>query len=396
MIFVVIDGLGDRGDKTPLSEAYKPNLNELASRGMNGLVDVIAPGIVPGSDTGHLALFGYDPFKYYPGRGVFEALGAGLELKEGDIAFRANFATIKDGKIVDRRAGRFGSDELAKELNMEIDGVKVIVKRTTGHRCAVIFRPKEEKLSSKISDCDPKKVGVEAPACQPLDNSEEAKRTAEIVNKFIKEAHRILSDHPINIERRNEGKLEANYILLRGAGEYRKVESFKERWGLKAACVAGGAMYKGVAKYLDFKIIEVKGATADENTDLKAKAEAALKALENHDFVFVHVKATDTFGHDGNFEGKKWMIERIDKELISEFLSCEYITVTSDHSTPVLIKRHSSDPVPIVICGEGVRRDDVDKFDEFSASKGILCRIRGTDIVPIITDLLNKYRMFGT
>ncbi len=399
-ILLICDGLGDRPSvdgKTPLQAAYTPNLDELSEAGINGLMDVISPGIVPGSDTAHLSLFGYDPYTYYPGRGVFEALGADMDLHKGDVAFRGNFATV-DGnmRVIDRRAGRKGSKKLAEVLNgLEIDGVTISLENTTQHRCAVIM--KGEQLSRYVSDVDTHEAGDFVQECKPLKDGEAERKTASIVSKFVKLSYELLNKHPLNEERRQKGGLPANIILLRGAGSYEKITSIQERFCFSAACVAGASLYKGVAKYLGMTIIPVEGATGKSDTNLHNKAEAALQALEEHDFVFVHVKDIDNNGHDGNFEGKKNIIARVDEELVARLKDADaYIAVTGDHSTPVTIKRHSSDPVPLLIKGEGVRRDDVNKFDEISVASGGLCRIKGVDLMPILSDFMGYYVMYGT
>ncbi len=402
VILVICDGLGDRpslDDKTPLQAADTHNIDEISKAGINGLMDVISPGIVPGSDTAHLAIFGYDPYKYYPGRGVFEALGADMALNKGDVAFRANFATVDEKmRVIDRRAGRKGGKELAEALNgLEIDGVKVSLKNTTEHRCAVVMEGKTENLSKYVSDVDTHEAGGIVKKCVPLNEGEGEKKTAKIVNEFVRLSYEILNGHPENEERRRKGELPANIILLRGAGSYEEVPSLKARFGFSAACVAGASLYKGVAKYLGMDVIPIEGGTGRANTNLTNKAEATLHALKAHDFVFLHVKATDSMGHDGDFEGKRDMISRIDKELVARIKDADaYIVITADHSTPVSIKRHSSDPVPLVIKGVGVRKDRVNKFDEFSAASGGLGRIRGIDLMPILSDFMGYYKMYGT
>jgi len=399
-ILLICDGLGDRpsvGGRTPLQAADTPHIDRISEEGINGLMDVISPGIVPGSDTAHLSLFGYDPYTYYPGRGVFEALGADMPLLKGEVAFRANFATVDEKmRVVDRRAGRKGSKELASALNgLEIGGVKIALKNTTEHRCAMVM--KGENLSKYVSDVDTHEAGSIVQECKPLKDGEDARRTAAIVNKFIKMSYDLLNEHPVNEARRQKGELPANIILLRGAGSYEDVTSIRERFGFTAACVAGASLYKGVAKYLGMDVIPVAGATGKADTNLNNKAEATLQSLEEHEFVFVHVKDTDNKGHDGNFEGKRDMISRVDKELVAQLKDVDaYIVITGDHSTPVTIKRHSSDPVPVVINGEGVRNDNVKKFDEFSAASGGLNRIRGINLMPIIADFMGYYEMYGT
>ena len=399
-ILLICDGLGDRpsvGGRTPLQAADTSNIDKISEEGINGLMDVISPGIVPGSDTAHLSLFGYDPHKYYPGRGVFEALGADMELHKGEVAFRANFATVDEKmRVVDRRAGRNGSKELASVLNgLEIDGIKIALKNTTEHRCALVM--KGEKISKYVSDVDTHEAGSIVQECKPLKEGEAALRTAAIVNKFVRMSHELLNEHPVNEARRQNGELPANIILLRGAGSYEVVTPIKERFGFSTACVAGASLYKGVAKYLGMDIIPVEGATGKADTNLNNKAEATLQSLEDHEFVFVHVKDTDNKGHDGNFEGKRNMISRIDKELVARLKDVDaYIVITGDHSTPVPLKRHSSDPVPIVIKGEGIRKDNVKKFDEISAASGGLNRMRGLDLMLTIADFMGYYKMYGT
>jgi 2,3-bisphosphoglycerate-independent phosphoglycerate mutase len=400
VILVICDGFGDRPSadgKTPLQAANAPYMDEISEAGINGLMDVISPGIVPGSDTAHLSILGYDPYKYYPGRGVFEALGADMELHEGEVAFRANFATVDEKmRVIDRRAGRKGSEELAKALNeLEIEGAKIFLKNTTEHRCAVVMEG--ENLSKYVSDVDTHEEGGIVKDCKPLKEGESERKTANIVNEFVRRSYEILNEHPVNEERRRRGEAPANIILIRGAGTIEKVLSIKERFGFSAACVAGASLYKGVAKYLGMDIIHVEGATGRTDTNLNNKAEAALHALKEHDFVFLHVKATDSMGHDGDFEGKKEMISRIDKELVARIKDADsYIVITADHSTPVSIKRHSSDPVPVVIKGEGVRKDEINRFNEFSAASGGLGRIRGIDLMPILSDFMGYYTMYGT
>jgi len=399
-ILVICDGLGDRPTfegRTPLQAADTPNLDAISEMGINGLVDVIAPGIVPGSDTAHLALFGYDPYEFYPGRGVFEALGADMELNRGDVAFRANFATVNDNmRVIDRRAGRKGSEVLAEALNgLEIKDIKVSLKNTTEHRCAIVM--KGEKLSRYVSDVDTHVGGGVVADCKPLKEGAAEKKTASIVNEYVRQSYEILNKHPVNEERRRNGELPANIILLRGAGSYDKVPSMSERFGFSSACVAGASLYKGVAKYLGMDVIPVEGATGKADTNLENKAEAALEALKHYEFVFVHIKATDSMGHDGDFEGKREMILRIDNEFVPRLKGAgAYIVITADHSTPVSIKRHSSDPTPIVITGTGVRRDAVNKFDEISAASGALGRLKGLDLIPILSDFMGYYQMYGT
>ena len=409
VLLVILDGLGDRpvDGKTPLSEAKTPNMNKLSEMGINGIMDTISPGIRPGSDTGHLSLLGYDPYKYYTGRGPIEAAGAGIEVKPGDIAFRVNFGTVEgegsifDKVVVDRRAGRISdTDELEKAINEGVDlsefNVEFIFRRGSGHRGALVLRG--EKLSDKISDTDPHKVGEKVKRCVPLDDSEEAKRTAEIVNRFMELSHEILEKHPLNEERAKKGLPKANALLLRGVGKCPHIPSFEEMHGMKLAVIAGTTLIKGIGKLLRGYVPDVEGATGSKNTNLENKVKAALEALKENDFVLLHIKATDELSHDGNFEGKKEFIEKVDKH-IEPLLKLDFrdvcLILTADHSTPVSVREHTGDPVPVVIVHDGVRVDDVKEFSELEAWKGGLCRIRGMDLFRIALDLVDRMEKFG-
>ncbi|MEM1570304.1 MAG: 2,3-bisphosphoglycerate-independent phosphoglycerate mutase [Candidatus Bathyarchaeia archaeon] len=403
ILLIVCDGLGDRpikelNYKTPLAAAEKPNLEKLSSVGVKGIMDTVAPGVRPGSAPAHLAIFGYDPGKYYTGRGVFEALGLGLELKEGDVVFRFNFATVDDRMVViDRRAGRISehTGELAKALNdISIPGVELVFKEAVEHRGVIVMRG--EGLSWKVSDTDPGKTGLRVKKCEQLDPSPEALKTANLVNKIVEESYRVLKDHWVNRDRVKQGLPPANVVLPRGASILTKVEGFKERYKLKASCIAGGTLYKGLAKFVGMEVLNVPGATGTYETNYKAKVEASLKALRCFDFVFLHFKQADLAGEDGDYRRKIKVIQQIDEALKPlTFLDDTLIVVTADHSTPCSIKTHSADPVPIMICGEEVRRDDVEGFDEFKAARGGLNRIRGLDLMPILLDIVNLAEKYG-
>jgi len=409
VLLVILDGLGDRpvDGKTPLSEAKTPNMNKLSEMGINGIMDTISPGIRPGSDTGHLSLLGYDPYKYYTGRGPIEAAGAGIDVRPGDIAFRVNFGTVEgegdifDKIVVDRRAGRISdTDELEKAINEGVDlsefNVEFIFRRGSGHRGALVLRG--EWLSDKISDTDPHKVGEKVKKCVPLDDSEEAKRTAEIVNRFMELSHEILEKHPLNEERAKNGLPKANAVLLRGVGKCPHIPSFEEMHGMKLAIIAGTTLIKGIGKLLKGYVPDIEGATGSKNTNLEKKVKAALEALKENDFVLLHIKATDELSHDGNFEGKKEFIEKVD-EHIKPLLKLDFkdvcLVITADHSTPVSVKEHTGDPVPVIIVHDGVRVDSVKEFSELEAWKGGLCRIRGMDLFRIALDLVDRMEKFG-
>ncbi len=409
-ILVVADGMADRpiGElnwKTPLETAQKPSLNHIAKTGVCGILDPISPGTPAGSDTATLALLGYDALKVYSGRGALEAIGSGIEVSKGDVAFRCNFATVnKDMVVLDRRAGRIANEEaakLAKSLQKirprNVLNADFLFKNTIQHRTVLVIRGPSR--STAISDSDPGKVGEKALEVRPLNTSVEAVQTAKIVNELSREFHKALKDHPVNEERVKRGLPSANIVLCRGAGTIPNIEPLSRIYGIRAACVGATSLILGVCKTAGMELIEVKGATGTFQTDYQAKAKAVIQALRNHDFVLLHVKAPDVASHDGNVEQKVEAIEKIDGMLgyILENMdeTASYIAVTADHTTSLVTGKHEGDPVPIAITGPYVRRDSVQDFGERSCAKGGLTRIRGMDLMPTLMNLLGRTKIFG-
>jgi len=402
-MLIVMDGLGDRpikelGNLTPLEAARTPNLDALAARGITGIMNAIGVGQRPGSDTSHLAILGYDIDKYYTGRGTIEVAGLGMDLREGDVALRGNLGTVDDNLVVtDRRAGRItDTGPFVRDLDgLTYEGVTLKVRPGTGHRAGIILRG--PGLSSRISDNDPHEVGVKVHEVHPLDGSPEAAFTAKVLNHLLTEAHRLLRDHPLNKERLAQGKPAANYLLGRGAGYYKEIEKFQQRYGLRACTIAGGGLYKGIGAFTGMDLIEVPGATGLPNTDVAAKFRAALEALAGpYDFAFVHVKAADTFGEDGDFQGKKAFIEKVDAAAAVLLDAPHLLVATADHTTPCVLKRHSGDPVPLMMIGDGlVRPDLVTQFGERPCARGDLGRLTGLQVMPEIINLLGLAKLIG-
>ncbi len=407
ILMIVLDGGGDRpvpelGGKTPLEAASTPNLDALAEMGINGLLHPIGPGIRAGSDTAHLSLFGYNPYEVYTGRGPFEAAGAGVMGKKGDVAFRCNFATVDDeGGITDRRAGRIkeGTDMLASALDgMEYEGIKMTVKAGTEHRAILLLHG--DNLSAAVSDVDPHEAGEHFLKCEPLDDSLGARRTAEAVNYFVEESWHILRNHEVNLRRERGGKRPANILLPRGAGIFPDIEEFGRKYRLRAAAITGVTLITGIARLLGMNVIDVEGATGGTDSDFSAKLTAAVSALEKNHFVFVNLKAPDIAGHDGDAPLKKEIFERIDAAFSVVRSAMEarddiILAVTSDHSTPVSVMDHSGDPVPLIIAGNGVRPDDVAEFGERAAMKGGLGHMNGRDLMPELLNLSGRAEKFG-
>jgi 2,3-bisphosphoglycerate-independent phosphoglycerate mutase len=255
-----------------------------------------------------------------------------------------------------------------------------------------------EGLSDAVCDVDPHMPDQPVRKCIPLDNSSEANFTSSVINKFIKRSYEILKEQKENIIREENGKFPANSILLRGAGQFRKIPSFKERYDFDACCIAGGGLYKGVASLLGMDIIDVEGATALPDSNVYNKFKRAIEMVnDKYTFVFVHVKATDSLGEDGNYLGKKEFIEKIDAAFGEFFKKDEdtLLVATADHSTPCHFKAHSADPVPVMFHGKGVRVDDVSAFDERSCTRGGLGIIEGKDLLPRIQNLFGKLHLYG-
>lgn len=385
IILVVIDGVGGLalpgGKGTELQIANTHNLDALATESSCGLLEPIGAGITPGSGPAHLALFGYDPIKNNMGRGILSALGTGFNLTEKDVAARVNFATVDEkGRVLDRRAGRIKT-ELNKELcekilkNIKLDpSVEIFLHPVRDYRATLILRG--DGLWGDLIDTDPQKIGV-----VPLEvkvTNPRSKKTARIVSDFIEQAKGILAKEK-----------PANMILLRGFDKYIPFKSIKERYGLKALAIAEYPMYKGMAKLLGMEI-------AQNISGLDSQIEALKKNYDKYDFFFFHIKKTDSFGEDGDFDAKVKEIEKVDA-MIPEIVKLypDVLVVTSDHSTPALLKYHSWHPVPVMIKSIYARKDSVTKFDEISCANGILGLKPMTDLMPITLACANRLEKYG-
>lgn len=399
-ILVIMDGLGDRPirefkGKTVLEAAKSLNLDKLAKRGISGLMDSVAPGITPGSDTAHLSIFGLDPEEHYHGRGPLEAFGVGLRPKHGDIALRANIGTVGEGMVIeDRRAGRIkGTEEFCREMDgTRIDGVEVILKPGAWYRASLVLRGKG--LSDKVTGNDIKKVGIPVQEVKPLDGSKAAKKTAAVLNKITKMSHERFKDLDINKKRVEQGKLPGNVLLFRGAGQYVPVPTLEDRYHMKCACIGTG-LYRGISAFLGMDLIDVPGATGRYDSDFTAKTKKAKEIMGDYDFIFIHMKATDSAGEDGNPGLKREMVEKMD-EALGELLDFDgLVVVTADHTTPCELKKHSYEPVPLVMAGPGIRVDSVVEFGERSCARGDLHRIRGLDLMNIIANHMGFMKIYG-
>lgn len=382
IICCVLDGLGglaDESGKTELETARTPNLDRLAREGISGLCDPVCPGITPGSAPGHLGLFGYDPLKYKIGRGVLEATGIDFPVEEGDVAARGNFCTVDEaGHITDRRAGRIDNDRSAQLCRL-LDGMvigetTVIVRPVREHRFVAIFRG--GTLAPEVSDSDPQQEGVAPKKVAAL--TPNAAGTADIAGEFITCAAEILKEyHP------------ANMLLLRGFSCCPDFPKISEVYRLRPAAISVYPMYRGMARLLGMEILETGSDIASEFATLK-------RGYADYDFLFLHIKWSDSAGEDGDFERKVSVIEDFDRNL--ENLAAgedDVIVVTSDHSTPALIRGHSWHPVPLLIHSRWCRRDGAVKFSESACCRGGLGRLPATSIMPLAMAHARKLAKFG-
>jgi len=394
ILLIVFDGLGDlpapQIGKTPLEKARTPNLDNMVKNCATGLHIPVDYGITPGSGPAHLGLFGYNPIEHQIGRGILEALGVGLDVKNTDLVARGNFAKAEyqnDIPIIkDRRAGRLPTEknkELIKKLSekiKEIDGVEIILKTAAEHRFAVIFRFPFEMSPElcQINDTDPQTTDV--PPLEPKSKTKEGEKIVEVVKKFLKKACEIL---------KNEEN--ANYILLRGFSINPNLPSFYEKYKLKSLCIAVYPMYKGLAKLVGMDIAEVSG------SDIKAQVEVLKNYWEKYDFFFFHIKKTDSYGEDGNFEKKVEVIEEFDKFLpeILSLVEDNIMCITGDHCTPCMLKSHSWHPVPVLIYSPYVLGKTSQRFTERECLKGELGIFPSLKLMPLLLSHAKRLKKFG-
>ncbi len=426
LIYLVIDGLGDLpieelDQKTPLEVADTPFLDFLAKNGKTGLMYPVKKGFAPESDVAVVSILGYDPFKYSTGRGVFEAIGADLQMKDGDLALRCNFATLgSEKKILDRRVGRSLTSEEALELSKAInENVKLKsypadfeFESTIAHRAVLVIRSKDKPLSSKITNMDPaysrlEKLGMAETNiemiledCQPMDETEEARISARLVNEFFETSHKVLEKHKINRNRAAKGMLKANIILLRDAGHLLpKFFDINKKFGLKFVSLADMPVEKGISKLAGMKIILLSPPSANLKRDCRMRVDKLLKVLPFYDCFYIHIKGPDEPGHDGNFDLKARLISTIDRYFLGILLDKikleeHLLCVTSDHSTPCKMKTHSDDPVPVVISGNDIQGDAVDEFSEKACINGSLGVLEsGTELMPKLISYLAHARL---
>lgn len=420
MVYVLLDGVGDLPHpnlvgKTPLGAASTPNLDRLAKNGAMGQVITVGKGIAPESDIAVFNMLGYK-FKHddYAGRGVVEAIGIGIDFKDGDLALRGNFATLNDdGVIIDRRAGRkiekqdteTVSNEIEEKIKFSDENATAIITPTIGHRLVIRIRS-NCALSSNISNTDPAYVRVagmgiakavtdflKIEKCLPLDEESHTKLASKLVNELTEQSLDIMKKSKVNERRKENGKKLLNGILLRDAGNiYPKVTPINDLHSMKFSCIVDMPVEIGISEILKMKTYDAGGLT-----DYEEKAKVAAKAMDEQNAVYVHLKGPDEFGHDGDAQGKMENIEEIDKRFFGTLLdnidsSKVAVIVSADHSTPCINKGHSADPVPLLISGDMVTNDDTQRFTEIEAKKGRIGLIDGAQVITTGIDVIKSQK----
>lgn len=417
IIYVLLDGVGDLPHPdlkgaTPLEHASTPNLDRLARNGAMGEVISVGKGIAPESDIAVFNMLGYRlQHSEYAGRGVIEAIGTGIDFKDGDLALRGNFATLDDnGIIIDRRAGRkierddaiAVSKDIESQIRFSVPGASVVVVPTIGHRVVVRLRCDGKPLSAEITNTDPayarvdgmgiaKAVGdyMRIERCLPLKDIANASLTADLVNEFTEQSLKILAQSSTNKNRRQNGKKLLNSILLRDAGNhYPKVVPINELYSLRFSCIVDMPVEIGIAEVLKMKTFSAGGLT-----DYEQKAQVAARAMETENAIYVHLKGPDEFGHDGDAIGKMKNIEEIDRRFFGTLLdnidtSKVAVVVSADHSTPCINKGHSDDPVPVLVSGDGVKKDNSARFTEKNAKVGSIGLLEGSQVLKTSLQLV--------
>jgi 2,3-bisphosphoglycerate-independent phosphoglycerate mutase len=414
LLYVCLDGLGDEpvvelGDRTPLEAASTPFLDSLARRGRTGTVVTVGEGIAPESDIGVFAILGYDPREEHPGRGVVEAVGTGLAFNDGDLAYRVNFATADGTRIVDRRVGRDLTSEeahaLAEEVNrrLTLPNATFELRATVEHRGVLVIRSDEGPLSAEVTNTDPAyrregHLGValetfepEVARARPLEDTDAARRAAELTNAFVESAARILDADEVNAERRRVGKLPGNVILTRDGGDrLPAIQPIADRFGPRWGCFVEMPVERGIARLLGMDAVDAPRLRTED--DYVAWASLALDALGGYDALYIHIKGPDVPAHDGRAEDKRDVIALIDRaffgQVVPSLPARTLVAVTADHATSSVRKAHTADPVPLLVSGDGVQPDGSEAFGEGACAAGSLGRLRGPQIMPRLADLL--------
>lgn len=422
LLYVCLDGLGDDpipelDGRTPLEAAETPNLDRLAQRGRTGSVITVGEGIAPESDIGVFGILGYAPQDEHPGRGILEALGIGMDVRDGDLAYRINFATGAGSEIIDRRVGRDLSSEesrgLADEVNerLELPGATFRLEATIEHRGALVIRTDDgSPLSANVTNTDPAyrregHLGVAletfepvVATAEPLDDTDEARHAAELTNLFVDGSARIMDTSEINLQRRARDQLPGNLILTRDGGDHLPtLQPIAERFGMEFGCFVEMPVERGISIALGMHPVDAPrldptgfGPAAEER--YSEWANLAADALEGYQALYVHIKGPDVPAHDGRALDKRDVITAIDRAFFGEILPrldpSTVVAVTADHATSCVRKAHTADPVPLVISGGSIRPDGTTSYGERACQDGSMGLLLGPQVMPELTAIL--------
>lgn len=382
-LIILGDGMADEPiaeleGKTPLQYANTPTLDYMAKRSRMGLLKTVPKGFHPGSEVANMSVLGYDLSKTYEGRGSLEAASMGIPVEEGEMAMRCNLICIEDGIIKNHSAGHISNEEateLINYLNQKLGSDVVSFYSGVSYRHLLKIRGGNKEI-----DCTPPHDVLGTPfkdvMVKPL--SEEGENTAILINKLILRSQELLENHPVNIRRKQEGKDPANSIWPWSPGYKPNMQTMKERFGVeKGSVISAVDLIRGIGVYAGLNPIIVEGATGLWNTNYKGKAEAAINALKNSDFVFLHIEASDEAGHEGDFQLKIKTIENLDSlickpilEAIEKMDESVAVAVLPDHPTPCRLRTHTADAVPFMIFAKGIVPDGIDEYNEESAKNG--------------------------
>lgn len=422
IFYVILDGLGDDpleqlGGRTPLEAASTPNLDRLAKDGRNGYVTTVGKGIAPESDIAVLSILGYDPHEHHTGRGPLEAVGAGIDVKDGDLAYRVNFATVEADhqgwRIVDRRVGRDLSSVEAHALAEEVQAGVTLndatfeFRATVGHRGVLVLRADGRPLSAEVENSDPAygRQGALGVAKEVFDDrvvtvapvaghegDPSAQLAATLTNDWLAASHGVLQASEVNGTRVASGKLAGNFILTRDGGDHLpKLAPFKEQFGPQMGCFVEMPVEMGIARLTKMGVVEAPTGIP-EAQQYEAWAALALEAIEGFDGLYIHIKGPDVPAHDGDHEAKIASIEAIDSIFFEGLLDGldldrAVVAVTADHSTSCARKAHTDGPVPLLISGGSVSPDGVQTFGETASRDGAIGHLLGPQIMPRLVAL---------
>lgn len=396
-IIILADGAADEpiaalGNRTPLQVAKKPYIDMLAAKGKSGELDTIPEGFKPGSEIANLSVLGYDVPKVFEGRGALEAASMGVDILPDEMAMRCNLICIEDGKIKNHSAGHISNEEAAELihfLDKELNDGKVSFYPGVSYRHLLKLKNGDKRL-----DCTPPHDVVGTPFKDVLIKAEakESEETAKYLNDLILKSQELLKDHPVNKKRIAEGKDLANSIWPWSPGYRPQMDTLQTLFGIKRGSVISAVdLIMGIGVYAGLKLIHVEGATGLYDTNYEGKAQAAVEALKNDDFVYLHIEASDEAGHEGDYELKIKTIEYLDSRVVKYIYEAtkdwdEPITIAilPDHPTPCAIRTHTNKPIPFLIYRSNGDADNVKVYDEFESPKGAYGLLKGKEFMDTL------------